>query len=136
MYVITKEQSDMIDLILQGHSITDIAKNHLKLHNSTLYRWMDKIEVKAELEERRKHIKKAASDKITSNILQCVDNMIDMANNSTDPRVRLQANKYLLDQCIGSPTTAKEEKASATGENKNADVNTIKKELEALKVIK
>lgn len=135
MNLVTKEQSDMIDEILLGRTISDIAKNVLKLHPSTLYRWLDKPNVKLELEERRKALRKSARDKITGNVLNYLDNMIDMANNSTDMRVKYNANKYLLDQCIGAPTTAKEDKTTDATTNTTPAVD-LKKEIEALKVIK
>lgn len=135
MNIITKEQSEMIDLILLGHSIPDIAKNVLKLHPSTLYSWLHKDTVVAELEERRKALRKAARDKITGNVNKCLDNMLDLANNSSDTRIRFQANKYILDQAIGIPK-ALIESVSKGVEDKEKDVNTLKKEIENLKLVK
>ena len=135
MNIITKEQSEMIDLILLGHSIPDIAKNVLKLHPSTLYSWLHKDSVVAELEERRKALRKAARDKITGNVNKCLDNMLDLANNSSDTRIRFQANKYILDQGRGIPK-ALIESVSKGVEDKEKDVNTLKKEIENLKLVK
>lgn len=135
MNIITKEQSEMIDLILLGHSITDIAKNVLKLHPSTLYSWLHKDNVVAELEERRKALRKAARDKITGNVNKCLDNMLDLANNSSDTRIRFQANKYILDQAIGIPKALIESVSNGV-EDKEKDVNTLKKEIENLKLVK
>ncbi|MDY6151805.1 MAG: IS630 transposase-related protein [Terrisporobacter sp.] len=135
MNIITKEQSEMIDLILLGHSITDIAKNVLKLHPSTLYSWLHKDTVVAELEERRKALRKAARDKITGNVNKCLDNMLDLANNSSDTRIRFQANKYILDQAIGIPKALIESVSNGV-EDKEKDVNTLKKEIENLKLVK
>lgn len=135
MNIITKEQSEMIDLILLGHSIPDIAKNVLKLHPSTLYSWLHKDTVVAELEERRKALRKAARDKITGNVNKCLDNMLDLANNSSDTRIRFQANKYILDQAIGIPKALIESVSNGV-EDKEKDVNTLKKEIENLKLVK
>lgn len=135
MNIITKEQSEMIDLILLGHSIPDIAKNVLKLHPSTLYSWLHKDNVVAELEERRKALRKAARDKITGNVNKCLDNMLDLANNSSDTRIRFQANKYILDQAIGIPKALIESVSNGV-EDKEKDVNTLKKEIENLKLVK
>lgn len=135
MNIITKEQSEMIDLILLGHSIPDIAKNVLKLHPSTLYSWLHKDSVVAELEERRKALRKAARDKITGNVNKCLDNMLDLANNSSDTRIRFQANKYILDQAIGIPKALIESVSNGV-EDKEKDVNTLKKEIENLKLVK
>ncbi|MCI5630175.1 MAG: IS630 transposase-related protein [Clostridium sp.] len=132
MNIITKEQSEMIDLILLGHSITDIAKNTLKLHPSTLYAWLHKDAVVAELEERRKALRKAARDKITGNVNKCLDNMLDLANNSSDTRIRFQANKYILDQAIGIPKALIESNDKDI-KDKEKDTNTLKKEIDDIK---
>lgn len=135
MNIITKEQSDMIDELLLGRTITDIAKNVIKVHPSTLYRWLDKPEVKAELEERRRALRKSARDRITGNIMSYVNNMIDLAERSSDQRVKFNANKYLIDQCLGTATTTKEE--DNTGDKgHNKDDNALKKDLEEIKNLK
>jgi len=65
-----------------------------------------------------------------------VDNIKELANSSTDQRVRLQANKYLIDQCLGTPAVAKEE-TNALGEGDDGkDTNTLKKEIEDIKNLK
>lgn len=135
MNIITKEQSEMIDLILAGNTITEIAKNHLRLHPSTLYRWLDKSEIKAELEERRKVLRKTARDRITGNILEYIDNMRDLANKSADPRVKFNANKYLIDQCIGTATSVRED-TTTTDTTSEINTNSLEKELEEIKKLK
>lgn len=138
MNILTKEQSDMIDELLIGRTVTDIAKNVIKVHPSTLYRWLDKPEIKAELEERRQALRKSAKDRITGNILEYVNNMILLANQSTDQRVKFNANKYLIDQCLGTATTAKED--TNTPDDRNKDNKTaLEQRLEnisKMKVIK
>lgn len=132
MSVISKEQDMMIDLLLQGEQITDIAKI-VGVNRSTIYVWKDKPYIKAELDRRRQDLKKTAHNIITRDICTYVDNIKDLANNSTDQRVRLQANKYLIDQCLGSPTTAKEETINTDIGDKDKDSNTLKNELNEIK---
>lgn len=134
MNILTKEQSDMIDMMLEGIPMTNIARK-IGVHRSTLYVWKDLDFVRAELEERRRQLRKAAKDKLTANVTNYVANLIELANNSSDQRVKLQANKYLLDQAIGSPGTAKEE-TNTPGTNDNKDTNTLKKELDDIKNLK
>lgn len=122
----------MIDLLLQGEQITDIAKI-VGVNRSTIYVWKDKPYIKAELDRRRQDLKKTAHNLITRDICTYVDNIKDLANNSTDQRVRLQANKYLIDQCLGSPTTAKEETINTDTGDKDKDSNTLKNELNEIK---
>jgi hypothetical protein len=62
--------------------------------------------------------------------------MKKLANSSTDIRVKFQANKYLIDQCLGSPSAAKEDSNNNSTGKENADPNTLKKELEDIKNLK
>lgn len=134
MNILSKEQSDMIDMMLEGVPMTNIAKE-IGVHRSTLYVWKDLDYVRAELEERRRQLRKAAKDKLTANVTNYVANLIELANNSSDQRVKLQANKYLLDQAIGSPGTTKEDKDindKTTGDN----TSTLEKDLATIKNMK
>lgn len=127
-------KSKVIDEILEGKKMTEIAKDN-GLYRSLLYRWLKDESFKAELETRRASLRKAAKDKITGKVEHLVDNMLDMANNSTDNRVRYNANKYLLDRALGTPVSAREDNTD-TVEDKEKDVNTLKKEIENLKLVK
>ncbi|WP_346890730.1 helix-turn-helix domain-containing protein [Clostridium sp. UBA3887] len=135
MNILSKEQSDMIDMMLEGVPMTNIAKE-IGVHRSTLYVWKDLDYVRAELEERRRQLRKAAKDKLTANVTNYVANLIELANNSSDQRVKLQANKYLLDQAIGSPSVTKEETNTPGNGDKSKDTNTLKKELDDIKNLK
>ena len=86
----------------------------------------------AELDERRQQVKKIGQNKITQNVCTCIDNMIDLAKNCTDPRVKFNANKYIIDQGLGSPSAAKEEIKTPAGEG-NTDTNTLKAEMEDIR---
>lgn len=127
---ITEEQSKMIDLILEGRKMTEIAKE-LDIYRSQLYRWIDRQEVKAELEARRGQLRKSANDKITGQVGDLVDKMLDLAVNSTDSRVKYNAIKYLLDRTLGVPTAAKEDNLNI--DDKVSDNNNLKKELDDIK---
>lgn len=58
--------------------------------------------------------------------------MIDLANNCTDPRVKFNANKYLIDRDLGSPSAIKEVVNASDGES-NTDTNTLKAEMEDIR---
>ncbi|MFW2500427.1 IS630 transposase-related protein [Clostridium diolis] len=131
-HIVTAQQDKMIDLLLAGENISDIAKT-LNVARSTIYDWKNRSEIKAELESRREQLKKSAQDKITNDIGTFVDNMKKLANSSTDIRVKFQANKYLIDQCLGSPSAAKEDINTNSTGKENTDKNTLKAELNDLK---
>ncbi|NME64454.1 helix-turn-helix domain-containing protein [Clostridium cadaveris] len=131
---INEIQSNVIDLILEGHKMTEIAKE-TGIYRSQLYRWLDKEEFKAELESRRAQLRKSAKDKITGQVNSLADEMLKLAMNSTDQRVKLQAIKYLMDRALGIPTATKEDTNTPDKDN-NKDTNTLKKELEDIKNLK
>ncbi len=76
-----------------------------------------------------------ARTKIITNVGVCISNIFELANSSKDPRIKFQANKYLLDQAIGSPGTAKEELNTPKVKGE-VDTNTLKKELDDIKNLK
>lgn len=133
MNILSKEQSEMIDMMLEGVPMTNIAKK-LGVHRSTLYVWKDLDYVRVELERRRRQLGKAARDKLINKVGDYVDNLIELANNSTDQRVKLQANKYLLDQAIGSPGTVKEDDKDIVKDVGNKDI--LQKDLDNIKNLK
>jgi hypothetical protein len=128
---ISELQSRIIEMILEGKEKTKIAKE-LNIARSWLYKLMDKPEFKAELETRRNHLRKSAKDKITGQVNTLTDEMLKLARESTDQRVKYNAIKYLLDRSLGVPTAAKEEDSSDDKE-KNKDVNDLKAEMEEIK---
>ncbi len=134
MSIINIDKDRMIDMLLSGISIAEIARK-LNVSRQTIYAWKKEKEVEAELESRRQQLKKTGQDKISSDICTYIDNMKEMANQKTDNRVRFQANKYLIDQCLGSPTAAKEEVKASNGKE-NTDTNTLKQEIEDIKNLK
>ncbi|MEW9093959.1 MAG: helix-turn-helix domain-containing protein [Clostridiaceae bacterium] len=134
MSVINFEKDRMIDMLLSGINITEIART-LNVSRQTIYAWKKETEVEAELERRREQLKKSAQDKITNDVCTYVDNMRELACNSTDIRVKFQANKYLIDQCLGSPSAAKEE-IKIDDSKGSTDPNKLKQEMEDLKNLK
>jgi len=135
MSSISEIQSNVIDLILEGHKMTEIAKE-TGIYRSQLYRWLNNTEFKAELETRRAQLRKSAKDKITGQVNTLADEMLNLAMKSTDQRVKYNAIKYLLDRSLGVPTAAKEDSSSNDTGDKSKDTNTLKKELDDIKNLK
>lgn len=127
-------KNKVIDDILEGKKMTEIAKDN-GLYRSILYRWLKDEAFKAELETRRAQLRKSANDKITGRVDNLVDKMLDLAENSTDNRVKYNAIKYLLDRSLGTPVAAKEE-TNTDNKDSNKDANTLKAELEDIKNLK
>lgn len=107
--LITEEQSCMIDYIIQGKKITDISKLIGKSRN-TIYNWLELDHVKEEMEQRQQEIKKQARGKIVSKVENCIDNLYEIATTCKDVRTKFQANKFLVEQILGTATSNKEDK--------------------------
>lgn len=128
---ITELQSKIIDMVLEGYEKTKIAKE-LNIARSWLYKILDKPEVKAEMEARRAQLRKAANDKITGKVGSLAEEMLDLALNATDQRVKMQSIKYLLDRALGTPTIAKEDE-NDSGNKDDKNKNDLKNDLEEIK---
>lgn len=128
---ITQEQYTMIDLVLEGKTIAAISRI-LNKSRPTIYNWLSFEEIQSEIQFRKGERKNSAKDRIVSEVDQSITNIVDIANNCTDPRVRFQANKYLVDQCLGIPGTVREETESKQNE-KVEDIDSLIAEIHELK---
>lgn len=131
---ITQEQNQMIDLLMEGKNISAISRI-LNKSRPTIYNWLSFEEIQSEIQFRKSERRNSAKDRISSEVDQSITNIVDIANNCTDPRVRFQANKYLVDQCLGVPGTAREE-VEDKQTNNDTDMNSLLAELEEIKNIK
>lgn len=134
--VLTVQQNDMISLLICGEPITDIAKK-LKVNRMTVYNWMARDNIKAEL-DRRKH---DLTNQGTALMLRDLDTYIgtikELARDKSDKRVCLAANQYLINRIYGNPTQSVEvtEVDDADKLNENELENELKK-FKGLKMIK
>lgn len=134
-HIITREKDIMIDMLLSGNTIKDIAKT-CGVSRQTIYSWKAETLVAAEIERRREALKKTAQDKIVHNVGTCIDNMYAMANQKTDQRVRFQANKFIIEMALGKATTGNVEDKGTKNNEPEKDTNTLKKEIDDIKKLK
>lgn len=132
--MLSEVQYDAIKLLVDGQKVAKVARE-VKVSRQTLYNWMSNEEFMQGIDKYKSELIKTANNKILSNVDKLTDNLIDLAENSTDQRVKLQAIKYLLDRSLGIPTVAKEENV-IDDSNKLNDNNTLKKELDDIKKLK
>ena len=104
--MITEQQSEMIDYLIQGNNKSDTAKL-LGVSRQTVHTWSNLPEVKAEKQKRLRDIKTSARNRIATKVDNCIDVIYDIAVKSKDTRTRFAAAKYLCDQFIGAPSTDK-----------------------------
>ena len=137
--MITEQQSQMIDYLIQGETKTDIGKL-LGVSRQTIHVWSQLKEVKEEKQKRLNDIKKEAKNKIATKVDNCIDIIYEIAIKSKDTRTKFQAAKYLCDQFIGSPTAEKTEKAEESNEItvhlEDDDINNMMNKIEEHKPVK
>lgn len=114
--VLTQQQSDMVTMLINGENITDIAKK-LKITRNTVYAWMKKDNIKAELDKRKQELARQGNQIILKDLNTYIGNIKELANDKSDKRVCLAANQYLINRVYGSPTS-------------NVDINSNNEELE------
>lgn len=134
-HIITKEKDNMINMLLSGISIAEIARQ-CNVTRATIYAWKKEPLVVAELERRREALKKTAQDKIVHNVGTCIDNMYAMANQKTDQRVRFQANKFIIEMALGKATTGNTEDRKTNDNEQHKDTNELKKEIDDIKKLR
>lgn len=100
---LTRQESDMINLLINGESITDIAKL-IGVHRNTITKWMNKDYIKAEMGKRRQELTNQGNAIILKDLSTYINNIKALANDSSDKRVALAANQYLINRVYGSPT--------------------------------
>jgi predicted DNA-binding protein YlxM (UPF0122 family) len=103
--VLTVKQNDMVTMLIQGETITDIAKK-IDVTRQTVYDWMAKDNIKDELDRRRRDLTNQGNRLIIKDINTYIGNIKDLANDDSDKRVCLAANQYLLNRILGNPTTS------------------------------
>ena len=135
-HITTKEKDDMINMLLSGINIAEIARQ-CNGTRATIYAWKKEPIIVAELERRREQLKKSAQDKIISNVDKCIDNMYQMANQNSDQRVRYQANKLIIEMALGkATTTVANGNDSNVGDADNNNTNDLKKEIDNIRELK
>lgn len=129
--MLSNEQIEALSLLAEGEIVSVVAKK-LNKSRQTIYNWLGNDEFRQELNIRKNKIKKLARDKFLSCVGNSIENIKQLANECTDPRVRLQANKYLVDQCLGIPGTNKDDE-TIIEIDKDTNNNSLKNELEEIK---
>lgn len=131
LQILTQEQSDMIVMLIQGESITDIAER-LNRSRQTIYDWINKDYVKAELDKRRRELTHQGNAVILKDLTTYINNIKALANDNSDKRVALAANQYLINRVYGTPTAIVDINNS-DADNTATEVNKIEIALSKMK---
>lgn len=118
--VINRQQHDMISMLIAGENITDIAKK-LNVNRNTIYNWMKKDDIRAELDKRKQELTNQGNRIIMKDLSTYIGNIKELANDKSDKRVCLAANQYLINRVYGSPTS----NVNVDGTNDDTEVQDI-----------
>lgn len=130
--ILTTKESTLVSLLIEGMNITDIAKK-LKVTRNTVYSWMNKDVIKAEIDKRKQDLSRQGNRLIMKDMAIYIDNIKVLANDKSDKRVCLAANQYLLNRVMGVPTASIGD-GTQDDDNNGTDVLELETELKKFKV--
>ncbi len=123
------KQERIVELYLQGETITNIAKI-VGCSRMSIYNNLKDKRVKAAIDEGLASSRKNISDKITASSEVYINELAKIALTSKDEKLRAQCLQYMLDHTIGKATTKIEQTASSSDKNEVVDIDDMLKELD------
>lgn len=130
---LNEKQEKMISMIIQGETIAGIARS-TNVTRSTIYSWLSKDNIKAELNRRRQDIVNEGNNYILKDVKSYIDKIKELAKDKNDKRTCLAANQYLLNRVYGNTTSVVENYNDGTEDNVNE--NDLALQLEKFKKMK
>ena len=125
-----EKQYRALELIIQGETISDIAKM-LKVSRGTIYNWLDDENFKADLNKQRQEIKNASKERINACIGIYISELHKIATTSQSEKARIEASTYLLNRVLGTPTRVQQDiTEEETKENNNIDIDSVLEEID------
>ena len=125
-----EKQYRTMELIIQGETISDIAKM-LKVSRGTIYNWLDDENFKADLNKQRQEIKNASKERINACIGIYISELHKIATTSQSEKARIEASTYLLNRVLGTPTRVQQDiTEEETKENNNIDIDSVLQEID------
>ena len=127
--IITENHIKAMSYIIEGKSMTDIAKI-CGVGRATLYNWLDNKEFKAELEKQRQDVKNNANTEIVNKLGCYIKILHEIATTSKNDKERRAACEYLVDRALGKSTTRVADVSEDEGKEKVEDIESMIADLE------
>ena len=125
-----EKQYRAMELIIQGETISDIAKM-LKVSRGTIYNQLDDENFKADLNKQRQEIKNASKERINACIGIYISELHKIATTSQSEKARIEASTYLLNRVLGTPTRVQQDiTEEESKENNNIDIDSVLQEID------
>lgn len=127
--IITENHIKAMSYIIEGKSMTDIAKI-CGVGRATLYNWLDNKEFKAELEKQRQDVKNNANTEIVNKLGCYIKILHEIATTSKNDKERRAACEYLVDRALGKATTRVADVSEDENNEKVEDIESMIADLE------
>lgn len=128
--VLTQTQIRAAGLMLQGMSITNIAKS-LGVSRQSVSTWKNQNELfKAELDKQKHMLEREVNDNLALNAVPLTQKLLDIALKSKNENTSLNAVMYALNRLCGTPTAKLQDVSDNKEEENVEDIDKIIKDLE------
>ncbi|MCX0389881.1 IS630 transposase-related protein [Clostridium perfringens] len=122
--ILAEKHLKAIDLIIEGKNLTDISKI-LKISRTSIYNWLKDKEFNNELNKRKQEIKSKGMDKMLCELELHLNNISDLALNSSSDAVRLNASSFYVEHVLGKATTKIEATTDSKEDEKDMNMDEI-----------
>lgn len=122
--ILAEKHLKVIDLIIEGKNLTDISKI-LKVSRTSIYNWLKDKEFNNELNKRKQEIKSKGMDKMLCELELHLNNISDLALNSSSDAVRLNASSFYVEHVLGKATTKIEATTDSKEDEKDMNMDEI-----------
>lgn len=123
-----------IEYIIKGENLSNVAKL-TGVSRTALYNWLEEENFKAELNRQRQEIKDSAKERINANIGVYIAQLHEIATTSQSEKARIEANIYLLNRVLGTPTRVQQDITEDNKEeNNNIDIESVLEEIDIKEV--
>nr|DAE09600.1 MAG TPA: helix-turn-helix domain protein [Siphoviridae sp. ctDtx1] len=129
------KQIKAIELLVQGESISDVAKI-IGASRTTVSTWKNKDELfKAELDKSLQALKSDVETQIMNNINPLTAKLIKIALKSNSDKTSLDAVIYTLNRVLGTPTNKIQDINNDNSKNEIVDIDDMLNDISDNKVI-
>ncbi|MCX0380137.1 IS630 transposase-related protein [Clostridium perfringens] len=122
--ILAEKHLKAIDLIIEGKNLTDISRI-LKVSRTSIYNWLKDKEFNNELNKRKQEIKSKGMDKMLCELELHLNNISDLALNSSSDAVRLNASSFYVEHVLGKATTKIESTTDSKEDEKDMNMDEI-----------
>lgn len=115
--MLDERKERVINLLIQGEQITNIAKS-MGLSRTSIYNWLEDTEFQNELDKRVREIKSQGNRIILNKLSACIDQLLTIALMGQSEKVRSDTAQYLVDRVLGKATTKIEQSITEQQQDK------------------